>query len=144
VNISNSDQLLFGLYITSPENPGAFHFYPAAGLAIFRRFTKATNFTSSRDSFILTRQNINYQRQQDTVMIFQLPDGNDIIISDYDYEVFLPKINRLFRISEIVENIQYGSRSTYKVLCGNTISSYKVNGQMINDNHGNTFLHLKK
>lgn len=111
---------------------------------IFRRFSKATNFISLQDSFILTRQDINYQRQQDTVIIFQLPNGNEIITSDYDYEVFLPKVNRLFRISEIVENVQYGARSTSKILCGNTISSYKVNGQLMNDNNGNIFLYLKK
>lgn len=111
---------------------------------IFRRFSKATNFISQQDSFILTRQNINYQRQQDTVIIFQLPGGNDIITSDYEYEVFLPKVNRLFRISGIVENVQYGTRSTYKTLCGNTIASYKVNGQLMNDNQGNQYIYLKK
>ena len=112
---------------------------------IIRRFSKSTNFGSLHDTLTLTRLHINFQRQNDTILVLAPSDnGNNIITSDYDYEIFLPKVTRVFRLTEIIENVKYGHKTGQKIYCLNTLSSYKLNGQPATDGNGNNFIYLKK
>jgi hypothetical protein len=98
---------------------------------VVRRFSKASNFTTLKDTFLLASANAHFQRMNDTTLLLQMIDQYNIITSTYDYEIFLPKANRLFKISDVVEKIQTVSAGLDKVACINPIVSYKINGQLI-------------
>ena len=98
---------------------------------VVRRFSKATNFTTLKDTFLLTSATANFQRMSDTTLLLQNIDQYNIITSIYDYEIFIPKANRLFKISDVVEQIQTESAGLGKVKCINPITSYKISGQLI-------------
>ncbi|MEO8860731.1 MAG: hypothetical protein ABI358_04875 [Ginsengibacter sp.] len=111
---------------------------------VVRRFSKATNFTTLKDTFLLTSANANFQRMNDTTLLLQNIDQYNIITSPYDYEIFIPKANRLFKISEVVEKIQSVSGGLDKIVCINPIISYKINGQLITPTSYYGFVYLNK
>ncbi len=114
-------------------------------IIILRRFSKSTNFTDLQDTFTISRNNSNFQREHDTLLILHgMEDGNNDITSSYDYEIFLPKISRLYRLSDIVEDIKYGSKLGPKIYCINPIISYKLNGQPVDVVNYYSFIYLKK
>lgn len=112
---------------------GLISFTPAeTDTIIIRRVTKSTNFSIQKDSLFLNKSNANFQQNGDTVLVLAgSNDGNAIITSDYDYEIFLPGANVTYTLSDIVEPLQYGRGGKYKVLCINSIDSYKLNGQLV-------------
>lgn len=112
---------------------------------IARRFFKATNFSSVKDSVLIDKFNTNFQKNGDTILVlYPGTDGNQLITSDYDYEIIIPKANVSFRISNITEPKKYGHKGGEKVYCLNTISSYKLNDQLVNANESFGFIYLKK
>jgi hypothetical protein len=111
---------------------------------ILRRFSKGTNFTTLTDSIILNRSNSNFQVQHDTLLIlYGSTDGNDAITADYDYQIVLPKINRVFGLSDIVENVQYGRNNGTKEYCLNNFTSYKIDGQPVSSINTFNFIYFK-
>jgi len=98
---------------------------------VIRRFTKASNFTSLKDTFLLSETSSHFQRNNDTLLVLQPIEQNNSITSTYDYEVFLPGANKLFQISDIVENILTNNSGLGKVGCDNTFNSYQLNGQLV-------------
>jgi hypothetical protein len=109
---------------------------------IFRRFSKGTNFAALRDTFILARVNGNFQRNNDTVLILHSIDGNRSITSDFDYEVFLPKVSILYRLKEIKEELESGrGKGPY---CINPITAYRLNGEFFSGDRRYDFIYLKK
>ncbi len=111
---------------------------------VVRRFSKATNFTTLKDTFLLTSANSNFQRMNDTTLLLQSIDQNNIITSIYDYEIFIPKANRLFKISDVIEKIQTATSGVNKVGCINPITSYKINGQLITPTSYFGYVYLNK
>lgn len=109
---------------------------------IVRRFSTGSNFTALKDTFLFNSTNANFQRMSDTTLVLANIDQRQIITSAYDYEIFIPKANRLFKISDIVEKIQTVSQGLDKVLCVNPITSYKIDGQLITPTipYGNVYL----
>jgi hypothetical protein len=100
---------------------------------IVRIYSKATNFTTPLATFILDSLNGSFYRRGDVLEIYgSISYGSDYgIISKYDYEIYLPKPNRLFQISELTEKQEsrkVGFISMDKRGCINPFSSYKVNG----------------
>ena len=109
---------------------------------ILRRFSKGTNFAALRDTFILARSNSNFERNNDTLLILHAIDANNDITSDFDYEVFLPKVGILYRLSEIMEELQSGrGKGAY---CINPITAYRLNGQFFSGDRRYDFIFLKK
>ena len=98
---------------------------------ILRRFTKGTGFAALHDSMVITQSNANLQRQHDTVLVLSSFDGNKMITSDYDFEIFLPATNSVYKLNAITEDIRYGSKAGAKIYCINPITSYKLNGELI-------------
>ena len=98
---------------------------------IVRRFTKGSDFTALHDSAIITNNNANLQRQFDTVRVLFNFEGNEFITSEYDFQIFLPATNNLYELTDIAEDIRYGSKAGQKVYCINPITSYKLNGELI-------------
>ncbi len=119
---------------------------PESDTIIIRRFVKGANFSNLKDSAIITRDGrTNFQRQHDTLLILHsnVLENNlyNDITSDYDFEIVLPKVPRVYRLSEIVEDIQYGKNNGQKIYCVNGMKSYKIDGQLkINAGYENIYL----
>ena len=90
---------------------------------IIRRFIKGTGFQSLKDTLIADSTNTFYEKTGgDTVQIVTDPKGH--VVSDFDFEIYIPSVNRLTKISAITEQFNEG-------LCGhcvNFIQSYSING----------------
>lgn len=111
---------------------------------ILRRFTKGTEFAALQDSVMITQSNANLQRQHDTVLVLFSFDGSQTITSDYDYEIFLPQTNRVYKLSDIREDKRFGSKAGQKVYCINPITSYQLNGELIKMNPYYQPIYLRK
>ncbi len=112
---------------------------------IVRKFTKMSNFRTLLDTFSLNQSNSSYRNTNDTLEVFY-PFGTDNgLLSKYDYEIYLPAINRLYKISEIMEDFQSINQglSCNKMGCMNFFKSYKMNGELINVNSTLTLYFVK-
>src|SRR5690242_11793800 len=98
---------------------------------IIRRFIKGSGFAALHDSMMITQSNANLQRQDDTLLVLSSFNDGKMITSDYDFEIYLPQTNNVYKISDIKEDILYGSKTGQKVYCINPITSYKLNGEFI-------------
>ncbi len=98
---------------------------------IVRKFSKSTNFTTILDTFLLNNINSNFQIQNDTLKIIASYQTDNGLLSRYNYEVYLPKIKKLYQISEIKEEYRSINTGFNKVGCINSIDSYKINGKLI-------------
>lgn len=118
---------------------------PESDTIIVRRFTKSTNFSIQKDSLLIDSTNANLQQNGDTVTVLR-GWGNSFatITSNYDYEIFLPGANVTYTLSDIKEPLQYGSRGGGKVYCVNTISAYKLNGELVTAGKDLGRIYLKK
>jgi hypothetical protein len=98
---------------------------------IIRKYKKTSDFTIRLDSVLIKSGTYGFQQINNDAVIPFTMGGENEFRSDYDYEVYLPKINRLFRITGIVEEFHSqkdGLFSNKKNYCYNPITSYKVNG----------------
>ena len=112
---------------------------------IVRRFTKSTNFSIQKDSLLIDSTIANLQRNGDTVIVLRgWGDSYATITSDYDYEIFLPGANLTYTLSDIKEPLQYGRRGGGKVYCVNSISAYKLNGELVTASKNLGIVYLKK
>ena len=112
---------------------------------IVRRFTKSTDFSIQKDSLLIDSTNANLQRNGDTLIVLRgWGDNYATITSDFDYEIFLPGANVTYTLSDIKEPLQYGSRGGGKVYCVNTISAYKLNGELVTAGKDLGRIYLKK
>jgi hypothetical protein len=96
---------------------------------ILRRFTKNGGGSTLIDTFLLA--GIRYRRNQDSLTMVAFP-GNAVLTSNYDYDIFFPGPGKLIRITDMNEEQLY-MKPRGKVGCVNRISSYKLNGQLINN-----------
>ena len=113
---------------------------------IIRKFEKATNFNQLVDTFLLNQFNSSYNLSNDTFTVSSTY-GNDMgLLSKYDYEVYLPQINRDYKLTEITEDIQSRNAglSMDKVGCINPIKSYKINGLLVSGEYNYYIFYLHK
>jgi hypothetical protein len=92
--------------------------------------------------------NSSYDRFNDTLQIGNSFGGDNGLKSKYDYEIYLPQTNRIFRISEINEEITHtsggGLFSMDKRGCVNPVKSYKLNGQLISGEYNYYRFYIKR
>ena len=102
-----------------------------------RRFIKSSNFSTLLDTFFIDKHNSRYLISNDTLDIGSSFNGDNGLLSKYDYEIFIPQTSQLFKISEInEENSSHRvGLSMDKTSCTNTIKSYKLNGQLISGDY---------
>jgi len=105
---------------------------------IVRKFAKSANFTTMLDTFFVTEANTSYNRINNTLHLFVSFDPDHGLSSGYDYEIYIPENNKLYQISEIVENYESKNTGCKKVRCINSIASYKINGKIIPAEDGYT------
>lgn len=100
---------------------------------IIRKFEANGNFNVTRDTFLI--DHVGTVRFQDTLKLVALP-GNALLPGGFDYEIFFPGSNSVFRITEINEQMSTqrcgGLFATDKVGCVNTITSIKLDGAIVN------------
>ena len=96
---------------------------------IVRKFSKSTGFATILDTFLLNKTNTSYNLVNDTLQIGVHFGPGHGLLSGYDYEIYIPENNKLYQISEIVENYESQNVGCKKVLCINSIASYKINGK---------------
>ena len=104
---------------------------------IVRKFEKGNSYSHLLDTIQHDQGNFIFRAQNDTLLM------NVTLQSDYDYEVFLPSVNRTFRVSEINEPQTEGNCAG-KVQCVNSVISSKLNSATIMIPIGNEILYLKK
>lgn len=113
---------------------------------IVRRFQKQSGFAKLVDTTLLNRFNSNYQVDNDTLEIIHSYGIDEGLTSTFDYEIVMPKINRLYRITTIEEDPQSMNTglSCNKLACVNMIQSYQLDGQLITGTgYRNTFTMIK-
>jgi len=99
---------------------------------IVRKFSKSTGFSTIIDTFLLNEKNSGYYLTNDTLEINASYGTDNGLLSRYDYEIYMPESNKLYQVSEIMENYRSESNSgCKKEYCLNSITSYKVNGKLI-------------
>ena len=107
---------------------------------VIRQFKKSTNFKSLVDTILITKKNGSYRKSNDSLQVeysFNNKHGytnsKHGLTSEYDYEVYLPAIDKTFKISDIDEvyKMQTKGFTSDNSSCDNYIKSYSINGQKI-------------
>jgi len=108
---------------------------------IVRKFTKSTGFSTILDTFSLNKTNSSYNLKNDTLEVNASYGTHIGLRSGYNYEIYLPENNKLYQISEIVEDYRSISNTgCTKESCINSITSYKLDGKIIpTEKYSNTF-----
>jgi hypothetical protein len=109
---------------------------------ILRKFTKGSGFTNKIDTLIMDSTNTffeftRFSKDTSSLVIFK-PDM--LIKSKYDYEIYIPAVNKLVKITEINEPRQKekkGLFNTDKTYCVNVIQSYKIDGKTAKPEYNN-------
>ena len=116
---------------------------------ILRKFTKGSNFTSRIDTLSINPSNALFQfpyTTKDTSFMGVL--SPDILLkSKYDYEIFIPAVNKLVRITAISEpqqRMKKGLFNTTKEYCVNAIQSFQQDGQMVTPNTWQPEIYIHK
>ena len=112
---------------------------------IVRKFTKMSNFMSLLDTFSLNQFNSFFSNTNDTLDVRYSFGTDNGLLSKYDYEIYLPAISRLYKISEINEEFRSINQglSCKKIGCINSIKSYRMNGELTNVNSYYTLYFIK-
>ena len=107
---------------------------------VIRQFDRNGNFNTKRDSFLI--DHAGFIRFVDTLKMVAFP-GNALLESRFDYEIFFPASNSLYRITEINEQMSTqrcgGLFGVEKVGCINPINSFKLNGNLLIPHFPNDF-----
>ncbi len=109
---------------------------------ILRKFKSNNNYQNLIDTFVIKSGGYSpYQTSNDTTTVFVSDAGNSGelgIKAGYDWQIFIPSVNKTVFISEIrsekkTGKLSYGIFSMDKAgLCTNSIFSAKMNNQTIN------------
>ena len=103
---------------------------------ILRKFTKGSGFASKIDTLSVNSSNALFQfpyTTKDTSFMGVL--SPDVLLkSKYDYEIYIPAVNKLVSITAISEpqqKMRKGFLSTTKEYCINAIQSFQQDGRMV-------------
>ncbi len=98
-----------------------------ADTILLKKFEKGSAFTRAVDSLIIDSNVTRFRLSNDTLRITSTISTTNLL-SKYDYMISIPSTNSLFYITEMKEPQQEGRKSKYKIMCGNSIQSCKING----------------
>lgn len=101
---------------------------------IIRRYGKGSNFQLLQDTLLADNSVINFQVRNDTIASSS-HFSNVNLLSNYDYQLVLPALNKVFNITDMLETKEYQPCNSIfnntKIQCVNGITSYKINGQPV-------------
>ena len=112
----------------------------ATNSVIIRQFKKTSDFQTLVDTVLITQTSIAYKKSHDTLQVeysFNKKNGYTSstygLTSEYDYEIYLPAIDKIFRISDIDEEYKMQKKgfTSDNSSCDNYIKAYSINGQKI-------------
>ena len=112
----------------------------ATNSIILRQFKKSSDFKFLVDTILIARTNSSYKKYNDSLKIeysFNFKNGytnsKHGLTSEYDYEVYLPYINKIFQISDIDEEYKMQTKgfASDTSRCKSLIKAYSVNGKKI-------------
>ncbi len=110
---------------------------------ILRKYTKAENFPAPLDSVIITSNNTQYSFAGDTLRFVAYT--SDIVLgSEYDYEIYLPKIAKTYKLTKITEVQTSEKWSTLKGACMNPLINYEEDGQFVDARSNANRIFIKK
>lgn len=112
-----------------------------ADTIVLKKYEKGKGFAAQIDSLVIDENVTHFSLSQDTLKITSTI-GTTNLLSKYDYLIRIPSTNSVFYITEMNEPQQEGRKSRYKVMCGNSIQSCKINGTATQIKHD--YLYLKK
>ncbi|HEY8688508.1 MAG TPA: hypothetical protein VIM07_04675 [Chitinophagaceae bacterium] len=114
--------------VDSNIDPAFIGFNPSeVDTIIIRKYSKNNNFNTLIDTaFFDNKTSFQIQKSNDTIS-FPYRPGNFSIDKNYDWVLFLPSINRTFKISNIVSP-QVSLPCPNKVQCVNPINSLNIDG----------------
>lgn len=98
-----------------------------ADTILLKKFEKGSDFRRAVDSLMIDSNVTRFRLSNDTLRITSTISTTNLL-SKYDYMVSIPSTNSLFYITEMKEPQQEGRKSKYKIMCGNSIQSCKING----------------
>ena len=110
----------------------------ATNKIILRQFKKTSAFKNAVDTVLITKGDSAYKKFDDSLIIeysFNTKHGYTSskhgLTSEYDYEVYLPSINKTFKLSDIDEEYKMQTKgfTSDNSSCDNYIKAYSVNGQ---------------
>lgn len=109
---------------------------------IIRKFEKGNNFNRLIDTSQWDRTKVIFYSQNDT---FQMGAflGGILLKSNFDYQVFVPALNRTYNITEMNEPRLEGNCSG-KVMCVNMIVSCNLDGAATPTSINSDILYLRK
>ncbi len=112
-----------------------------ADTIILKKYEKGKGFAAQIDSLLIDENTTHFTLSHDTLRVTSgIATMN--LLSKYDYIIRIPSTNSVFYITEMNEPQQEGRKSRYKVMCGNSIQSCKINGAATQIRHD--YLYLKK
>ncbi len=103
---------------------------------VLRKFTKGSNFSSRIDTLSINSSNALFQFPYTTkdTSFMGILNPEVLLKSKYDYEICIPAVNKLVRISAISEpqqKMKKGFFNTTKEYCVNAIQSFQQDGQLV-------------
>ncbi len=96
---------------------------------ILKRFAKGTNFQTLEDSLLVDSSNCFYDKQGTDSVVLSIADSSGILNTNFDYEIYIPSVNRLIKVSALAGSQTEGSCGR----CVDPLTSYIVDGQLHND-----------
>lgn len=109
-----------------------------------KKYVKGSGFSSFIDSLVLDSSNISYKLSNDSLIAIS-STGLIKLVSDFDYKVHIPSLNRSYEITELYEPQQQSKKgflSFTKEYCLNSIQAGKVN--WLPASIESLFLYIKK
>ena len=118
---------------------------------IIRKFKKSSSFQTLVDTVLITKTSVSYKKSYDSLQVeysFNKKHGytssNHGLTSEYDYEVYLPTIDKTFQISDIDEEykMQKHGFTTDNSSCPNFIKAYRINGKKFEGEFANLTIYF--
>ena len=112
----------------------------ATNSVIIRQFKKASGFKILVDTVLITKAIGAYNKSNDTLQVeysfnkkLGYTSSNYGLTSEYDYEIYLPAIGKIYQISDIEEEYKMQKKgfTSDNSKCDNYIKAYSVNGEKI-------------
>jgi hypothetical protein len=102
---------------------------------ILRKFARGSGFTNRIDTVLIDSTKAYFQfpyTTKDTSFMGILSEQT-LLKSQYDYEIFIPSVNRLVRVSDINEPQQRMKKTfpSTKTYCINNIQSFQQDGSLV-------------
>lgn len=107
---------------------------------IVKRFDKNNGFLNTLDSIVIDMNTSNHANYNDTVVInFSIRNDHNFS-SKYDYIIYLPKIERTYKVNNIIEQYDKmrnsgGLFSFDKRYCVNNITTYSIDNVVKNTDY---------